>query len=72
MIEHSMLSEEEKSMYDLDKRFDQPNGELIQQELITYVATDGGITKRVYTRRFTGDDYIDSYASTPLLIPVNE
>ena len=57
MIEHSMMNEEEKKVYDLDNRFDQPNGELIQQELISYVSRDGGITKQVYTRRFTGRLY---------------
>lgn len=69
MIEHSVMNEDEKAVYNLDNIFDQPDGELVQQELVTYVMKEGTMYKRVDTRRFMGNDYIDSYSSSPLVVP---
>ena len=56
-----------ESDYEPDIYFRQPDGKVVQQELTTYELDNGIMMKRTVTRRFTNNDYIDSYASTPLM-----
>jgi len=56
-----------ESDYEPDTYFRQPDGKVVQQELTTYELDNGIMMKRTVTRRFTNNDYIDSYASTPLM-----
>ena len=65
MIEHSVIDKDDS--YELDNIFEQPDGNIVQQELITYIKKDGVLYKQCSTRRFTDDDYVDSYTSVPLL-----
>lgn len=70
MIEHSVIDKDDS--YELDDIFEQPDGDIVQQELITYIKKDGVLYKQCSTRRFTNDDYIDSYTSVPLLNNINQ
>lgn len=70
MIEHSVVDKD--NTYHLDTVFDQPDGNIVQQELITYIKKDGVLYKQCSTRRFTDDDYIDSYTSVSLLNNIDQ
>ena len=61
------MSTLETNEYEPDIYFRQPDGKVLQQELTTYELDNGIMMKRTMTRRFTNGDYIDSYASTPLM-----
>lgn len=48
--------------------FVEPNTEVIQQEVTTYLKKDNAIYKRVVTRNFFGDDYVDGVTSEVLYV----
>jgi hypothetical protein len=58
------MSDEER--YPMDNIFEQPDGNIVRQELVTYRYINGIMNKQVNIRRFTGNDYIDNYESTPM------
>ncbi len=44
-----------------------PEGEIILQELTTYYVRDGVMIKESVSRKYTGNDYVDSTTVTPLV-----
>ena len=41
-------------------KLEEPNNELLSQEVVSYLKRDGNIVKVTVTRDFKGDDYTDS------------
>jgi hypothetical protein len=44
-----------------DTYFNQPNGEIVLQQRITYKKSNGKLVKEIVTRHFYDDDYQDSW-----------
>lgn len=56
--------------YDPDNFMSQPDGKIVMEEHTRYVKDHNGkLIKYTVTRRFQGNDYIDSQESTPLSSP---
>lgn len=58
-----MAKEQGPLLENFDKEF--PN--IIQQELTTYYVRDGIMVKETVTRKYNGDDYLDSSSVIPLV-----
>ena len=56
--------------YEPDTFMSQPDGKIVMEEHIKYVKDHNGkLIKYTVTRRFYGDDYVDSQETTPLSSP---
>jgi hypothetical protein len=51
-----------------DKIFNQPDGETIKQELVTYRKNGNKLIKETVTRNFWADDYQDSTATEVIYV----
>ena len=49
-----------ENLWPYDLVFEQPDDELIMQELVTYRMKNGKVTRQTITRNFYGKDYQDS------------
>lgn len=46
----------------------EPNGEVLKQEVISYIEKDGKIQKIVVTRNFFVDDYVDTMENETIFV----
>lgn len=58
-----MAKEQGPLLENFDKEF--PN--IIQQELTTFYVRDGIMVKETVTRKYNGDDYVDTSSVSPLI-----
>jgi hypothetical protein len=46
----------------------EPNGEVLKQEVVTYIEKDGKIQKIVVTRNFFDNDYVDTMENETIFV----